>query len=159
MPWTHTLDRWLYRDGRPHAFARFLNHATAALSNSAMGRSRDVTLEVKGRRSGRTVSLPVVVADLGRDRSLVSMVGHDANWVKNVRANGEHAVLRHGRREPVQLVEVSTHDGPPIIRRYLQCAPGARPHIDRDAPPEDFERMAAAYPVNRIASPLSRRGK
>ena len=40
----------------------------------------------------------------------------------------------------------------PILRRYLQVAPGARPHIplDRRAPLAEFERIAALYPVFRV---------
>ena len=37
----------------------------------------------------------------------------------------------------------------PILRQYLQVAPGARAHIpvDRHAPLEEFERIAERYPV------------
>jgi hypothetical protein len=43
----------------------------------------------------------------------------------------------------------------PIIRRYLEVAPGARPHIpvDRNAPLSEFERIAADYPVFKVESP------
>ena len=61
-------------------------------------------------------------------------------------------VLRHGRREPVRLEEVPPRDRAPILRQYLQVAPGARPHIpvDRRAPLADFDRIADRYPVFRI---------
>jgi hypothetical protein len=38
-----------------------------------------------------------------------------------------------------------------ILRRYLACAPGARPHIpvDRLAPLKDFEQVAAQIPIFR----------
>jgi len=40
----------------------------------------------------------------------------------------------------------------PILRRYLDVAPGARPRIpvSRKAPVEEFERIAAQFPVFRI---------
>ena len=40
----------------------------------------------------------------------------------------------------------------PILKAYLQVAPGARPHLDvsRDAPLAEFEKVAARYPVFRI---------
>jgi hypothetical protein len=44
------------------------------------------TLEVTGRRSGRTVSLPIVVAVVDGQRYLVSMLGENVNWVQNIRA-------------------------------------------------------------------------
>ncbi|MFB4320600.1 hypothetical protein [Actinomadura sp. 21ATH] len=42
----------------------------------------------------------------------------------------------------------------PILRRYLQCAPGARPHVPVDvrAPLEEFERIAEHTPVFRITA-------
>lgn len=45
-------------------------------------------------------------------------------------------------------------DRPPILRRYLDLAPGARPHVpvDRRAPLEDFAAIAEDYPVFRIVS-------
>jgi hypothetical protein len=109
-------------------------------------------LEVPGRRTGRTISFPVVVADYEGDRYLVSMLGDDTSWVRNVHASGGQAVLRHRQPEAIRLVEVGPAERAPVLRRYLECAPGARPHIpvDRRAPVAEFERVAAQYPVFRI---------
>ena len=111
-------------------------------------------VEVTGRRSGKTVSFPAVIADYDRGRYLVSMLGEDTNWVRNVRAAGGRVVLRHGGREPVTLQEVDASCRAPILRCYLQRAPGARAHIpvDYQAPVEEFEPIAAHYPVFRIVS-------
>lgn len=110
------------------------------------------SLEVRGRRSGRLTSFPVVVADHEDGRYLVAMLGKGVNWVANVRAAGGHAVLRHGGREQVRLEEVDPKIRGPILRRYLELAPGARAHIavDPSAPLEEFNAVAAAYPVFRI---------
>lgn len=107
---------------------------------------------MRGRRTGRLISFPVVVADYQDDRYLVAMLGEATNWVSNVRAAGGQAVLRHGGREPVHLEEVDPRARAPILRRYLHVAPGGRPHIpvDQRAPLADFERIAAQYPVFRI---------
>ena len=109
-------------------------------------------LEVLGRRSGRTIKFPVVIAEVGAERYLVSMLGAEANWVLNLRAAGGRAVLRHGRRESVRLDEVPPGERAPILRRYLEVAPGARPHfpIGRSAPLAEFDRIATDYPVFRI---------
>jgi hypothetical protein len=52
----------------------------------------------------------------------------------------------------VRLEEVDAEDRPSILRRYLDLAPGARPHIpiDRTAPLDDFARVAPTIPVFRI---------
>ena len=49
----------------------------------------------------------------------------------------------------VYLEEVEPGDRAPILRRYLEVAPGARPHlpVDRHAPLAEFERIADQYPV------------
>jgi deazaflavin-dependent oxidoreductase (nitroreductase family) len=113
-----------------------------------------VTLEVTGRKSGRTVSLPVVVAVVDGQRYLVSMLGENVNWVQNVRAAGGKAVLHSGSREEVHLEEVPADQRAPILKAYLQRAPGARPHVpvNKDAPMADFEKVAADFPVFRVVS-------
>jgi hypothetical protein len=82
------------------------------------------------------------------------MLGQDVNWVRNVRAADGSAVLRHGRREAVRLVEMPADAKPAILRRYLDVAPGARPHIpvERRAPRQAFEQIAPEIPVFRITA-------
>ena len=151
----HTLDRWLYRGKRPNRLARLINDATARLAAAGIGPARQVTLEVAGRRTGKTVSFPVVIADYQGERYLVSMLGEDTNWVRNVRAAGGRAVLRHGGREVIRLDEVDPGERAAILRRYLELAPGARAHIpvDRRAPVREFEPIAAQYPVFHVTVP------
>ena len=83
------------------------------------------------------------------------MLGENVNWVKNVRAAGGKAALRSGSREEIKLEEVPTDQRAPILKAYLQRAPGARPHIpvDKNAPLEDFEKVAADFPVFKVVSP------
>ena len=146
--------RWLYRGGRPNRFARAQNRASAIAFGAGIWPKRLASLEVPGRRSGRMISFPVVIAEHDGERYLVAMLGEDTNWVRNVRAAGGDAVLRHGRREAVHLEEVSANDRPEILRRYLQVAPGARPHIpvDRHASLDEFEQIAPQIPVFRVTS-------
>ena len=144
--------RRLYAGGRPGGVARFLNRAQAAVHSAGIWPKRLATLQVIGRRSGRRISLPIVIADYAGDRYLVAMLGEDAAWVANVRAAGGRAVLRHGRREEVLLEEVPPADRPPILRRYLEVASGARAHfpLDRRAPLSEFAAIAQQHPVFRI---------
>ena len=116
------------------------------------------TLEVIGRCSGRPVSLPVAVVELDGSRFLVSMLGRDANWVRNVRAAGGHAVLRRGGRERVLLDDVPVTERPRVLRRYLAITPGARPHfpVHWRAPMSAFVAIADRYPVFRINGPARR---
>jgi len=109
-------------------------------------------LDVVGRVSGMTIHVPLVIVRYRRGWYLVSMLGDRANWVRNVRATHGEAVLTHGRRRPVHLVEVPVAERAPIIKRYLFFALGARPHmaIDWRAPLADFASVAPGYPVFRV---------
>jgi hypothetical protein len=149
--------RWLYRGQRPNWIARILNRASAAVASSGVAANYLVTLEVTGRTSGRTVSLPMVIAIVDGQRYLVSMLGDNAQWVRNVRASGGRAVLRRSAREKIHLEEVPANQRAPILKAYLQRAPGARPHVpvNKDAPLAEFQKVAAAFPVFRLASDKS----
>ncbi|MEH0845242.1 nitroreductase/quinone reductase family protein [Micromonospora sp. CPCC 205711] len=151
----YEVKRRMYPGDRPGRLAGVMIWADAAqFAAGRLSPRRAVTLEVTGRRTGRTVAVPVVVADLEGERYLVSMLGRDANWVHNVRAAGGRAVLRRGGREPVLLREVPVADRPPILRRYLDLAPGARPHVpvDRRAPLADFAAVAERHPVFHVVA-------
>jgi deazaflavin-dependent oxidoreductase (nitroreductase family) len=152
------VKRWMYRRGRPGLLARVMNRISAVqFSAGVLSPPGAVTLEVPGRRTGRVISFPVAVADYEGERYLVSMLGNDANWVRNVRAAGGQAVLRRRERQAVHLEQVKVAARAPILRRYLAIAPGARPHVpvDRKAPLAEFERIADQYPVFRITPAAS----
>ncbi len=146
------IQRWQYRGGRPGWSARITNRLGALSFAAGIGPDRAATLEVRGHKSGRTISFPVVVADYQGQRYLVAMLGQKSNWVRNLRADGR-AVLRHGQRENVALVEDFSDQRAAILRRYLELAPGARPFfpIDRHAPLTEFEQIVENYPVFRVA--------
>ncbi|MEO5983499.1 MAG: nitroreductase/quinone reductase family protein [Pedococcus sp.] len=149
----HRLDQRLYRGGRPNGLARLMNRISAVhFASGLLAPGNWVTIEVPGRRTGRTISFPVVVADYQGERYVVSMLGQNVNWVRNVRAAGGRVTVRHGRREEVTLEEVEVGARGPILRHYVDRAPGARAHlpVDRRAPLEAFDRIAEQYPVFRI---------
>ena len=147
-----SLQRWFYRSGHPNRVARILNRWGAAVYARGVAPNYLVTLEVPGRRSGRIVSLPLVMVVVGGERYLVSMLGEKVNWVRNVQAAGGNVTLRHGRREEVHLEEVAPDRRAPVLKAYLKRAPGARAHlpIDKDAPLAEFERVSPRFPVFRV---------
>jgi deazaflavin-dependent oxidoreductase (nitroreductase family) len=139
LPWT--LPRTWYRalfypGGRPNALSKRLNSGQARLTVLGVLPALVLTLETRGRRSGRTFQVPTVVAQVGRERYLVSMLGENSDWVRNVRASAGAAILRHRITEKVKLEEVPVSRRAPILKAYLRRAPGARPHFDisLDAP-------------------------
>jgi hypothetical protein len=144
--------RWMYQGGRPNKLAGIMNRISALVFARGVVRDYLVTLEVTGRRSGRRISLPLVMAVMDGQRYLVSMLGENAAWVQNVRAENGKAVLQHSRREEVRLEEIPADQRAPVLKAYLQRALGARPHVpvDKDAGLSEFERIADQIPVFRV---------
>src|SRR5256714_15460725 len=114
--WLYRSKRWLYRRQRPNWIARIANRAWATVASAGITSNYVVTLEVTGRKSGRTVSLAVVVAVVDAERYLVSMLGESVNWVQIVRAAGGRAVLRRGGRGEVCREEVPAEQRASILR-------------------------------------------
>jgi hypothetical protein len=146
------MKEWLYRGGRPNWLARFLNQCSATIYSLGVAPNYLVTMEVPNRRSGRQIHLPLVMLAVGGQRYLVSMLGANAGWVQNAQAAQGNVTLHHGQHEAVHLEEVAINQRAPLLKAYLQIAPGARAHIpiDKDAPLAAFEPVAAQFPVFRV---------
>ena len=156
------MERWLshrddalramYAGGRGNDAARRFARVWAAVFGAGLASRRWVTLEVAGRSTGRPTRFPLGMADWQGNWYLVSMLGENCNWVRNVRAAGGSATIRHGRARACHLVEVPVDERAPILKRYLQQVPGARPHlpVDRYASLSAFEAIAARYPTFRV---------
>lgn len=148
------MKTWFYRGGRPNWLARLLNNGSAAVYALGVAPNHLVTLEVSGRRSGQPIRLPLVMVVVAGERYLVSMLGANAGWVQNVQAAGGNVTLHHGRHEAVHLEAVAADQRAPVLKAYLQRAPGARAHlpIDKDAPLAAFAQVAPQFPVFRVVS-------
>lgn len=146
--------RWLYPHARPNGLARILNRFWAIVHALGVMPNYLVTLEVQGRRTGRTISFPLVMVAQEGERYLVAMFGYNTGWARNVAAANGQAILRHGRTEPIRLEEIPVTQRARVLKRYLQIAPGARPHmpISKDDPLEVFETHAVDYPVFRVVA-------
>jgi len=146
--------QWLYRGQRPGWIAKILNRMWANAASKKVMDNGLVALEVIGRKSGRVISFPLVMVTVDEQRYLASMLGEDAQWVRNVRAANGKAVLRSGGYEDVRLEEIPIDQRAPLLKVYLLAAPGARPHVsvDKDAPLAEFEKIATEYPVFHVVS-------
>ena len=148
------LNKWFYRGGHPNWIARLLNRFSSKIYALGVAPNYLVTLEVSGRQSGRRIRLPLVMVVVAGERYLVSMLGADVGWVRNVQAAGGNVTLHHGRHEQVHLEEVAANRRAPVLKAYLQRAPGARAHlpIDKDAPLAAFEQLEPRFPVFRVVA-------
>lgn len=115
-----------------------------------------ILLEVKGRRTGRVHALLVTWVEYESERYLVTMPGEEPQWVRNMKAAGNTAVLRHGgRRTEVSLREIPSDRRAPILQAWykttsLSAHPRQHFGLDRDAGLGDFELLALTHPVYRI---------
>jgi deazaflavin-dependent oxidoreductase (nitroreductase family) len=116
-------------------------------------------LEVRGRKTGEPRRTPVNLLTLDGARYLVAPRGH-TQWVRNLRAAGEGALLLGRRRERFAGAEVADADKEPILRAYLkrwkwevgQFFGG----VDADSPSEELRRIAPDHPVFRVERPQGR---
>lgn len=134
---------------RPGLLVRWMNRALGWLASLGLTPRDTVTIETRGRRTGRPRVTPVTWVEVEGQRYLVSPRG-ESEWVRNVRAAGGEAVLRHRGSRAVRLEEVAVERRAPILKAYFRKTKLAtRQHfgLDPDAPLEEFERIAPRHPV------------
>lgn len=131
------------------------------LTSAGLAPRDAVTLEVRGRTSGRVRRVPVLRTRHDGEDHLVALAG-ESQWVRNVRADRGRAVIRrHGARR-VHLEELPAAQRPEVIAEYLRAgrrrsgdkagADQARYYfgLDPGASLEDIARIADLYPVFRV---------
>ena len=148
----NALMRLFYRNWRPTRLGRWVNRLSGWWSGLGLPPRFQAVLEVRVRTSGRRRSNPVVNVTVEGNRYLVSMLGPESGWVKNVEAAHGDAVIRQGRRRHVQLVAVPPEQRAPLLREYVRIASNGRQHypLAVGAPLSEFEAIAGRYPVYRI---------
>lgn len=146
--------RLFYRDWRPTLLGRWVNRLQGLWSSLGLPPSLVATLEVRGRKSGQPRINPIVIVRLNGKRYLVSMLGPESDWVKNVEAASGEAVLRQRRRTHVHLSPVPVDQRAPILREYVRIAASGRQHfpLPVGAPESEFAGIAAHYPVYQMDS-------
>ncbi|MBI5289371.1 MAG: nitroreductase family deazaflavin-dependent oxidoreductase [Chloroflexi bacterium] len=144
--------RLFYRGWRPTLLGRWLNRFWGLWSAIGLPPRIMATLEVRGRTSGRVRANPIVIAMVEGREYLVSMLGPQSEWVRNVEAAGGDAVIHQGRRRRVHLVAIPPEESAPVLREYVRIATSGRTHfpVAKDAALAEFEVIANRYPVFRI---------
>jgi hypothetical protein len=134
---------------RPGAVERLFGRILVLLIRIGVVRGHFYVLEVRGRQSGRTISLPVDPIDLDGRCYLVCARGN-ANWVRNARAAGEVALVRALRRRRYALRELPPGMRPPVLKAYLDRYASEVQRffpIPKGSPVEAFVDLAPRYPV------------
>jgi deazaflavin-dependent oxidoreductase (nitroreductase family) len=102
---------------RPPLFVRRVFNPLAM----KFGISGTVTLAVAGRKTGKTLRIPLIPVEHEGTRYLVSARG-ETDWVRNLRAAGAAELLRAGSTERFEASEVPVSERQPIIDAYRKKA-------------------------------------
>ncbi len=108
-------------------------------------------LTVRGRKTGRRYSTPVMLVFLDGNRWLVSPYG-ERGWVRNARAAGEVELTRARHTERVGVEEVDAETAAPVLREYLRKTPITKGYFEaaRDSSLDEFAAEASRHPVFRL---------
>lgn len=139
---------------RPGAAERAFARALVLLVRLGVVRGHFYVLEVRGRKSGRMISLPVDPLDLDGKRYLVCARG-ESNWVKNARAAGEIVLARAMRRHRFAVREIAPDARPPILKAYLDRYAAEVQRffpVPKGSPTAAFEAVAGRYPVFELTA-------
>jgi hypothetical protein len=134
---------------RPGAVERIFGHALAFLVWIGLIRGHFYVLEVRGRKSGKTISLPVDPLDFEGRRYLVSARG-ETNWVRNARTAGEVVLARAMRRHRYAVRELPPDMRPPTLKAYLDRFASEVQRffpVPKGSAVEAFNDLAPRYPV------------
>jgi len=141
---------------KPGALERAFGRGLLWLVRLGVVRGHFYVLEVRGRKTGRTLSLPVDPIAVAGARYLVCARG-ESQWVRNARAAGEVALLQAGRRQYFSVREVPPPDRPPILKAYLDTYAAEVQRffpLPKGAAAPAFAAFASRYPVFELI-PLS----
>jgi len=133
----------------PGALERFFGRALVLFVRIGLVRGHFYVLEVRGRKSGKTISLPVDPLDLNGQRYLVCARGN-SNWVRNARTAGEITLVRAMRRWRYAARELPADLRPPILKAYLDRFASEVQRffpVPKGSPVEVFNDLATRYPV------------
>jgi len=139
---------------KPSGLVKAMNSFVGRLASWGLIPGGTALLQVKGRRSGQTRSTAVTWVEHDGQRYLVAPRGN-TEWVRNVKAAGGEAVLKHGKSDAVRLEELPVEQRAPLIQAYLKKTARVTKRefgIEPDAPIEEFQRIAPDHPVFRITT-------
>jgi deazaflavin-dependent oxidoreductase (nitroreductase family) len=84
-----------------------------------LSRSREINISVTGRKSGRTISIPVWFALEGEKLYLLPVQGSDTQWYKNVLKNPTIQIHAGGAKAELKAVPITeAAQVSPVIEKF-----------------------------------------
>jgi hypothetical protein len=134
---------------KPGAVERIFGRLLTFFVRIGLVRGHFYVLEVRGRRSGRTISLPVDPIEFQGRGCLICARGN-SNWVRNARTAGEVVLVRAMLRRHYAVRELPPGKRSPILKAYLDRFAGEVQRffpVPKGSPVEAFNDLAPHYPV------------
>jgi deazaflavin-dependent oxidoreductase (nitroreductase family) len=145
----------------PAAWYQRLNWLGVPLTSLGLAPRDAVTLQVRGRKSGKPRRTPILRTPYRGADYLVALAG-ESQWVRNVRAAEGRAVIRRRTAHRVRLQELPPKERSEVIWEYLRrgrqrsgakaAAKQARYYfgLSPDASVAEIRAIADYYPVFRV---------
>lgn len=77
------------------------------------------SIRIRGRKSGKLYSMPVLPLDFQGRRYLVAPRG-DTHWARNLRAAGQGDLRNKGKTEHFTATEIPASDRRPLVEAYVR---------------------------------------
>ena len=134
---------------KPGAVERIFGRLLTFFVRIGLVRGHFYVLEVRGRRSGRTISLLVDPIEFQGRGYLICARGN-SNWVRNARTAGEVVLVRAMLRRHYAVRELPPGKRSPILKAYLDRFAGEVQRffpVPKGSSVEAFNDLAPHYPV------------
>jgi deazaflavin-dependent oxidoreductase (nitroreductase family) len=139
---------------KPNALERAFGSVIGFLVRLGVGPSHMRVLEVRGRKSGKLLSLPVDLLASGGKLYLVAPRGR-AQWVRNAEAAGAVVLRRGSRVQEYRLRSLSDAEKPRILKEYLDAFKSEVQRffpLPAGSPVEQFAALVTRYPAFELTS-------
>lgn len=133
----------------PASWYRRLNWLGVLITSLGLGPRDAVTLEVRGRRTGKLRRIPILRTRHAGEDYLLALAG-ESQWVRNVRAANGDAAIRHRKKRGVRLIEVPPEERPEIIAEYLRAGSERGGKEARDRQARYYFGLDAGYSLSDI---------
>jgi hypothetical protein len=134
-----------------HTFGKRVGNALLTrMVGSGLGPKPIRLITVRGRRTGKEYSTPIVLLEEADGRYWVGVFG-ETSTVRNARAAGRAVLSRGGAREEVRLTEIPVSERTPYLRARiaLGVSPMVRPYFDATPQSSDAD-LAAIAPKHAV---------
>jgi deazaflavin-dependent oxidoreductase (nitroreductase family) len=139
-----------------NTFVRVSNAMTSFFLRLGVNMGNMALLTVRGRKSGKPITNPIVIVVQDGKRYLFSPFGI-VNWVRNLRAAGGEIAITRGRRTEIHAIELAPEVAAPIYQGAVRSFPSyvrGYLNVTANSSLEEFEREVPTHPVFLLQSAI-----